>query len=253
MRTLTRRRTLLAAAGCGVGVSGVVFATPARADFFGGDLPLLAAILGQSISQVSNLVSMLTQMVSQVRMMETMLKAVESGSFPALLSFIAQARSTFNMLTFGIRSMTYALSRIDAEFQQLFPGDPPPPGTTVAQHSSQMLAWHQEIIGASQVAARQQTSLAVLDDHAARTQAILQASQAADGMVAQLQLIAQMIGITNAQLILINQTLSTTGRVLTDMAAAGSAERLVSAAKKDDSRVGYTDKGAPVIVPHTLP
>ena len=64
---------------------------------------------------------------------------------------------------------------------------------------------------------------------------------------------AQLIGISNAQLILINQTLATTSRVLTDMAAQGASERQLSSAKKQDNLANYTDKGAPVAVPSQLP
>ena len=253
MKLLSRRRALSGALACSVLARQMTLATSARADFWGGDLPLLAAILAQSIIQVSNLASMLTQLINQVNMMTTMLKAVGSGSFPALLNFIAAAHNSYNTLTYGVHSMTYSLARIDAEYKQLFPGDQPAPGTTVAQHKEQYRAWHREVVGASQIAARQQTNLATLDDHAAKTQAILQQSQNADGIVAQLQLITQMIGITNAQLILMNQTLSTTGRVLTDVAASGASERQLSLAKKDDSRAGYTDKGRHVVVPRKLP
>ena len=35
------------------------------------------------------------------------------------------------------------------------------------------------------------------------------------------------------------------------MAAAGASERQLSLAKSDDARDGYTDKGLPVVVPHT--
>jgi hypothetical protein len=253
MKTLTRRRALAGALAYGALTADLTRATSARADFFGGDLGLLAGILAQSISEVANLASMLTQIASQVQMMTTMLKAVGSGSFPALVAFIGTARTSYNTLTSGVRSMTYSLARIDADYQKLFPADQPSPGTTVAEHRQQYQAWHQEVIGAAQIASRQQTNLATLDKHAEQTQTILQQSQAESGIVGQLQLITQMIGITNAQLVLINQTLSTTGRVLTDMAAAGASEHQLSLAKKDDSRAGYTDKGKPNVVPKSLP
>lgn len=253
MRTLKRRRLLSGALALGALCGTSLGAPPARADLFGGDVAVLGAILTQAISTVSQLTSMLTQIISEVNLLQTSLKAVESGSFPALLNFISIARNSFNTLTWGIRSMTYTLSRIDAEYQQLFPPTPPPPGTTVAQHQQQYTQWNQEIVGASQVAARQQTTLATLDTHAAQTQSILQQSQAASGILEQLQLIAQLIGITNAQLILVNQTLATTSRVVTDMAASGASERQLSMAKKQDNLAGYTDKGAPVAVPSRLP
>jgi conjugal transfer/entry exclusion protein len=253
MTRIERRRVLSSALVYSLLATQVTRLKDARADLWGGDLPLLAAILANAISTVTQVTSMLTQIVYQVGMLKTMLSQVNSGSFTSLINFVAAARSSYSTLITGVHAMAYTLSRIDAEYTQLFPPGPPAPGTTVAQHQQQAAAWNQEILGASQVAARQQTTLSTLDDHAKQTGAILQQSQTAGGVVAQLQLVAQLIGITNAQLILINQTLATTSRVLTDMAAAGASERQLSMAKKQDNLANYTDKGAPVAVPSQLP
>ena len=253
MTRIERRRVLSGALVWSILASQGSRPKDARADLWGGDLPLLAAILANAISTVSQLTSMLTQIAYQVGMLKTMLSQVDSGSFTSLVNFIVAARSSYSTLTSGVRSMAYTLSRVDAEYNQLYPPGPPPAGTTVAQHQQQAAAWNQEIVGASQIAARQQTTLSTLDDHANQTSAILQQSQTAGGVVAQLQLVGQLIGITNAQLILINQTLATSSRVLTDMAAAGASERQLSVAKKQDNLANYTDKGAPVVVPSQLP
>jgi len=226
---------------------------PAEADLFGGDVAVLLAILTQSISSAVSLADLVLQTANQVRMMTTMLEQVSKGSFPAIISFINTARFTFNSLTWGVRSMSYQLARIDSEYNSLFPAGPPPSKTAVAQHRMQYEAWNQEVVGAAQVAARQQTSLSTLDNQAAQTQAVLRQSQTASGEVEQLQLIAQMIGITNSELLVLNQTLATTGRVLTDMAAEGASEKSLSFGKSDDARAGYTDKGLPNAVPSTLP
>jgi len=254
MRTL-RRRQLLSGALASFALAAVTVSTPARADLFGGDLGLLAAILGQTISMVGQMATMITQITYQVNMLEMMTKNLNHASFASIVSFINTARYSFNSLTWGIRSMSYRLSQIDGEFKKLFPGDPPLPGTTtVAERRQTAAAWHQEVTAAAQVASRQQTSIENLEQNATQTQNLLNQSEAAGGQVAsQLQLIAQLIGITNSELLVLNQTFATTGRVLTDMAAAESSERQMSLGKKDDARAGYTDKGMPVPVPHTLP
>jgi hypothetical protein len=120
-------------------------------------------------------------------------------------------------------------------------------------HAAQYQAWNEEVIGASQVAARQQTALATLDNQATQTQAVLTQSKAASGEVQQMQLIAQLIAITNSELLVLNQTLATTGRVLTDMAAQTASNQQLSLGKSGDARSGYTDKGSPNVVPSTLP
>ena len=86
MRALSRRRILAGALGCAALTGDVTRVAPARADLWGGDLPLLAGILVQAVLEVTNLASMLTQIINEVQMMTTMLKAVESGSSTAQLS-----------------------------------------------------------------------------------------------------------------------------------------------------------------------
>lgn len=253
MNTLTRRKILTGSVACAVAAEVLTRSAPAEADLFGGDVAVLLAILTQSISSALSLVNLVTQTAYQVRMMTTLLEQVSKGSFPALLSFINAARFTYNSLTWGIRSMSYQLARIDSEYNSLFPAGPPPSHTAVLQHRMQYQAWNQEVVGASQVAARQQTSLSTLDSQATQTQSVLKQSQTASGEIDQLQLIAQMIGITNSELLVLNQTLATTGRVLTDIAAQGASEKQLSLGKSDDARDGYTDKGLPNVVPSTLP
>jgi P-type conjugative transfer protein TrbJ len=211
--TLTRRRILSGLLACAAALEIATADEPAEADFFGGDIPLLIGILTQSISSALSLTNLVLQAINQVRMMTTLLQQVGKGSFPALVAFINTARFSFNSLTWGIRSMSYQLARIDSDFNRLFPSGTPTSGTPVAQHRAQYEAWNQEVVGASQVAARQQTTLEKLDDQATQTQAVLQQSQAASGVVEQLQLIAQLIGITNSEITVLNQTLATTSRV----------------------------------------
>jgi hypothetical protein len=250
---LTRRRILSGALASCVFAELSSRAAPAQADIFGGDVGVLLAILTQSIAQALSLINLVTQTTYQVQMMTTLLRQAASGSFPALISLINTARYTYNNLTWGVRSMSYQLARIDAEYNSLFPSGPPPTGTPVGAHRAQYQAWNQEVVGASQVAARQQTSLSNLDSQAAQTQTVLTQAQAGSGVVEELQLIAQMIGITNSEVLVLSQTLSTTGRVLTDLAAQGASEKQLSLGKSDDARAGYTDKGVPVPVPYTLP
>lgn len=253
MSALGRRRVLSGLLACSFALEVTTRTEPAAADLFGGDVAVLAAILTQSISQAISLTNLVVQTINEVRMMTTMLEQVSKGSFPALIALINTARFTFNSLTWGIRSMSYQLARIDSEYSALFPSGPPASGTPVAAHRAQVEAWNQEVVGAAQVAARQQTALSNLDAQAAQTQSVLSQSESASGVVQQLQLIAQLVGITNSEINVLSQTLATTGRVLTDMAAVGASNRNLSLGKSDDARAGYTDKGAPNVVPSAMP
>lgn len=253
MRQINRRRALAGALSCSVLALPLTTAESARADFFGGDLPLLAAILGDAITTVAHLATMITQAAYQIQMLETMAKALKHPSFASVMQFIGSARMAFNSLMWGIRSLTYTLNRLDSEFNQLFPSDHPA-HAPVAQHQEQYRQWHQEIVASSQIASRQQTTVSSLDEHAAKMQDLVQQSESQSGAtVAQLQIIVQSLAVIAGELINLNQTLATTGRVLTDVAAAEASGQLLSAQKKDDHRANYTYKGTPNIVPSKLP
>jgi conjugal transfer/entry exclusion protein len=251
MRRLTRRRSLAVALLTGALGTCAPTTRTAEADLFGGDLPLLAGILAEAVVQVSNLVSIVTQVVEEVNLMKTMVTGLDSGSFSALMGFIQAARTTYGTLTSGIRSMSYSLDRVDREYQALFPA--PTQATTVAEHAQYYTQWNQEVLAASQVAAREQTVLETLEDRADKARDLVQQSKDASGELAQLQLVVQMLGILHTELLSIHQTLATTGRVLTDMAAASASSSQLSQTKKQSSLANYTSKGDAVNVPHRLP
>ena len=109
-------------------------------------------------------------------------------------------------------------------------------------------------MGASQVAARQQTSLSTLDNQATQTQAVLKQSQAASGEVEQLQLIAQMIGITNSELLVLEPDARDDRTCPDGHGGARARPRSSSRSARATTRAsGYTDKGLPNAVPSTLP
>lgn len=250
MRTLTRRRALTGTVGVLL-LAGVGAPQTAEADLWGGDLGLLAQILTQVLAEVAQLASMISELVTMINLMKTELSALDSGSFWALLSFIQTAQMSYNALTGGVQSMAYGIGQVNADFHKLFPRDTT--GTPFAQHDAYYNQWNQEVLAASEIAARQQTVLSTLDDHATQADRVLQQSQNASGEVAQLQTIVQMLRLMETELVTINQSLATTGRVLTDLAAAEASARQLSRTKKQSSLTNYRDRGTPVVVPHKLP
>lgn len=227
------------------------WASPARADLWGGDLPLLAGILAEAFSEVGNLSTMVEQVVEQVRLMRTMISSVDASSFAALTELLHSAETAHDTLTTGIRSMSYSLGRIDSEFRKLFPSDPH--AATFDEHDAYYTRWNQEVLAAAQIASRQQTVIGKLGNSADKAREIVQQSQNASGELAQLQLVVQMLSILDTQLLTINQTLATTGRVLTDMSAGSASAGQLSQAKKQGSLSNYTSRGDSVRVPSRMP
>jgi conjugal transfer/entry exclusion protein len=190
-------------------------------------------------------------LVIMVEYMKTELSAVSQGDLMALWAFIQTARMSYNQLTNNVRSMAYTIGAIDADFKRLFPSDTS--GTTFAQHDQYYNSWNTEVLAASQIAARQQTVLSTLDEQANQADTVLRQSQNASGVVAQLQTVVEMLRLMEGQLLTINQSLATATRVLGDVASADASNRQLSRTKKQESLAGYTNRGAPVAVPHRLP
>lgn len=248
MRALTRRRLLAGGAGL-----LLVTAAPAeaRAGLLGGDLPLLTQLIGQSLAQMGQFSSMISQLVMTVNLLKMELSAIGHGDLMAILAFVQTAQMSYRSLTSNIQSMAFSLVLVSQKFHKLFPSTHASPSP--AQNDQHYNAWNSEVLSASEVASRQQTVLLTLDQHAAAANQVLALSQNAEGVVAQLQTVVQMLRLMQTELITINQTLATTSRVLTDMAAADASNRQLSRAKKGSSLAGYTNRGAPVAVPHRLP
>lgn len=249
-RACRSQRTLVAGLVAGLIGAACTWTRPARGDLWGGDLPLLAGILAEAFAEVSNLSSMVTQVVEQVRLLKTLISGLDSRSFAAVTEVLRDAERTQAALTTGIQSMSYSLQRIDDEFGALYPSDPRP---SLEQRTVYYARWNQEVLAASHVAARQQSLIEKLGDRANEARDLVVQSQNAAGEIGQLQLVVQMLSIMHAQLLTIDQTLATTGRVLTDMSATSASASQLSLAKKADSLSNYTSRGDPVRVPIRLP
>ena len=211
---------------------------------------MLAAILTQSISSALSLINLVTQTVYEVKMMTTMLEQVSKGSFPALVSFINTARFTFNSLTWGIQSMRLPSSRgstpstTPSFLRALRRAARPCRSTGRSTRPGTRRSWvRRRWRRASKRRSRRSTRTPP------RRRRYSANRKPPCGEVEQLQLVAQMIGITNSELLVLNQTLATTGRALTDLAAQSASEAL-SLGKGDDARAGYTDTN---VVLSTMP
>jgi P-type conjugative transfer protein TrbJ len=257
VRPLTRRRALLGSVGAAL---FTVLAAPraAEADLWGADLGPLTTLVGQMITQIAQyatqiaqFASMISNMVAMVNSMKTALSALSSGDFNALLGFLQTAQMSYGQLTGGVQSMSYKMGAIDSDFQQLYPSSMS--SMSYGQRDQVYANWNNELLGAAQIAARQQTILSTLEQQANKADDVVQQSQNASGEVAQMQAIVEMLRLMQTQLVTINQSLATSNRVLADIAASQASNHQLSRAKKQTSLAGYTSRGAPVNVPHRLP
>jgi conjugal transfer/entry exclusion protein len=237
------RRHLLFAALAGA-VARLLRPSSARADLFGGDDVILSGILAQAIAEVSTLGSMLTSIMSQLELVRTELSALDPHSFQSLYDLVDDLSLGYDALTSGIQSVGYTLASVNARFQKEFPSNLSK--VPFAQFDGLYGQWQNEILAASQVAERAQTTLSRLASDAASAHAVLAHSAAAAGEVGQLQSVVQMLGLMQSQNGTLIQTLATTGRVLASTAASSASERQLSREKKKRNLANYTSRGSPV-------
>ena len=254
MNALGRRRLVSGAIGCSALAALGTLTPPAQADLFGADVAVLTGILTQSISQAGSLTSMVLQIANELRMMTTMLHQVASGSFPALCGVHPKRAGHLQHAHLG-RSV-----------DDLSHGAASTPNTkSSSPREGRRRARRSRSTGRSTSRGTKRSSAPRRSRRASRRPCQrsiprrLRPSRSSrspnrpPASSRSFQLIAQMIGITNSELTLLNQTLATASRVLTDLAASSASERQLSLGKGDDVRSGYTDKGKPVTVPHSLP
>jgi P-type conjugative transfer protein TrbJ len=247
--TIVRKPCVVLAVLVGLAVSAPL--NSARADLFGGDLPILAGILTQSIQTVTNLVQQLNALRTQITMMKTMLSRLDVSSFANVMQTIRSSQTAYNILAGDVRSIDYTIQGVNRQFHQIFPTDVSM--SKPADMHATAAGWHQETLDAAMVAHRSQTTLSTISNNTDQATAILSQSSGAQGEIAQLQAINQMLGIISSQLNSVISVLDTTGRVTADMAATSASGNVVSIEKKNRNLDNYTDRGTQVPVMSKLP
>jgi conjugal transfer/entry exclusion protein len=246
----TSRRSLIVAALL-AGPAVAIYENDAHADLFGGDLPLLGGILTQALATVSNLASMYETLKSQLATLERTLSHLSLSSFSDVMQTIRSTQFTYNMIAGDVRSIGYTINAVNQRYRQLFPND------VTTQKPAEMRAtaagWHQETLDAAIVAQRSQSSLSTIQNNTDRATAILSTSSGADGIVAQLQAVNQMLGVISSQMNSMISVLDTTGRVTADMAATNASQNVISIEKKNRNLDNYTDRGPQTPVMTKLP
>jgi conjugal transfer/entry exclusion protein len=249
LRRLLHRRHLVFAALVGM-LGRLLKPKNAYADFFGGDVAVLTAILTQAVATVSNLASMLSNLREQLSAAHTMLSKLDGASFDSVLGIINSTDLSLAALTADVTSIGYTLQSVNSQFRSLYPTSYST--TAFAQFDSMYGRWEDEILASTQVAARSQATLSTLESTAREAASIVADSRGSDGAVAQMQSIVQMLGLMQSQNASVIQSLATTGRVLTATAATSASERQLSREKKRRHLAGYRDRGTPV-PPMTMP
>ena len=221
---------------------------PAHASIFGEEDVILSGILAQAVSTVSNLVDVLSTVRAQLTAMNTMLAKLDPATFEPVFAIVNSSQLSYDALAGDVASMGYTLQSINNQFHALYEGDYA--NLALRDRDALYAKWNAEVLAATQVAARAQATLSSLEENTREAAAILGASSATDGQVAQLQAIVQMLGLVTSQNNTLLKELATTGRVLTSSAAVAASEQQLAREKKKRHLAGYTDRG-PAVPPIT--
>jgi P-type conjugative transfer protein TrbJ len=229
-----------------------------QASIFGEENATLAAILGEDIAQLAEMVKTVSGIAMQIKQLQmmveqgkTLLRKADNDSVLGLLDLLGSATRSYRSIDRDIRYIGFKLGQVDKErnsvYQESLRGAAP------ASFASKAQTWNSALLEASRVAMRAQTNMSTLSDRAQTQSRILSDSQGTDGVVGQLQLVVRNLALLHADLAGIQTTLDTGMRVTANMAAGQAATGVMVEEQHRLSLENYTDPGPPVHVPDRLP
>jgi conjugal transfer/entry exclusion protein len=131
------------------------------------------------------------------------------------------------------------LDQVNARFRQLYPDDAAVKNMRPDQLETTSRDMNKEIHASALVAARAQT-LRDIEQNNTEARNILSRSQGNGSQVAQLQSAIQMLGLIHQTLVSINQAMSTSGRVTSNVAVRAATERRMERERADQLLRGYS-------------
>jgi conjugal transfer/entry exclusion protein len=152
-----------------------------------------------------------------------------------------------------VESIGYRLDSVNRTFRKVFPSTSDLKRVRYADFDPLVGRWQDEIQASALVASRAQSNITWLKQRSDQAADILSRSASAEGQIAQLQAVVQMLGVMQAQSVGMAQSIDAAGRVATNVAAASAAEKQLSRERKRRNLANYTYRGAPVTVLDKLP
>ena len=231
-----------------VGVAQTLNPSPSYADLWGADLAPLSGILAETTATVASLGDNLAALGAQLEAMNRMLSKLNGGSFDAIVGLIHSNEIAYDELVRDLRTISYRMDRVSSDFRSVYGSDYR--STPSSDFSGKVARWNDEILASAEVAARSQTAMSTLKNNSDRAESVLRSSANADGEVAQMQAIVQMLGIIQSQNNTIIQSLTAAGRVTSNVAAAKASDEQLARETRRRVLDGYRDRG-PAVPPMT--
>jgi P-type conjugative transfer protein TrbJ len=234
------RRPFLRSASAGVlALFALPFLLEPTAAAFG--MPVVdGAGLVQIATEAGNVWSQLQSMQQQVQALRAAALQLDPRSNQSVRNLLAGNDVNYQSLIRDVQSMGYSLERVNARFRQLYPDDAAVKNMRPDQLEATSRDMNQEIHASALVAARSQSTLRSIEENDTEARNILSRSEGNGSQVAQLQSAIQMLGLIHQTLVGINQTMSTAGRVTSNVAVRAATERRIERERSDRMLRGYS-------------
>lgn len=247
-----------------VALAGAVVAlslqTPARAraQILGFDSAVLSAILAEEIAQVAQLVQTVVSLETQIRQLTTMIQQGDTmlAAFRSPEDLLTALRYSQRVLRKrdgiekNVRLLHFKLDAIDQDRLEVFPELGPVATADIPQKAR---TWNAALKESSAIAMRAQTNVATLQERLDASDALQGHSAQAPGIVGQLQLVVQQLGLIHTALGSIEANLAYGQRVTATMAGVQAAEQERHEEEGRRMMLNYTDRGPPPRVLTELP
>lgn len=201
--------------------------------------------LGQLASQTGITTTQVATTLQQVEALRKAALQLDPRSYQSVMNLLSGNGVDFLALTADLRSMGYSVDRVNQRYRVLFPDEQAMRNMTPEQFKTAGKDMNDEIYSSALVAARAQTSLRNIEANNIEARNILSRSEGNDSQVAQLQSALQMLGVIHQNLVSITQTLSSAGRVTSNVAVTRVTHRRMAGERRSRRRRDW-DKPADV-------
>jgi conjugal transfer/entry exclusion protein len=227
----TRRQILPCAAGA---LAAIVLPTvltlsrPARA------IPVIdVAGIGQIVLQWIQVQAQVRATANQVAELQAAARQLDPRSYQSVQNLLTGNDVNYTSLLRDVRTMGYALDRVNAMYERYFPNEEAVKAMKPAEFESTAREMNREVYDSALVAARAQTTLRTIEDNNIEARNVLSRSEGNGSQVAQLQAALQMLGLIHQNLVTINQLVSSAGRVTSNVAVRGITQRRIEHERGD--------------------
>ncbi len=181
--------------------------------------------IAQIVVQAGEVYLQLQSMQQQVQALRNAALQLDPRSYQSVQNLLAGNEVNYLSLIRDVQSMGYSLERVNTRFRQLYPDDRAVKNMRPDQLEATSRDMNEEIHASALVAARSQTTLRTIEANNTEARNILSRSAGNGSQVAQLQSAVQMLGLIHQNLVGINQMLSASSRVTSNVAVRGVTER----------------------------